>query len=285
MSDNTSLVNIGELSKPATVLIEKISDAVGGIFEPHQIRRVARAKADANIIIAKSKIKITNLEQRALARFLTEEAKKQNNIEAITASALPQLEENAKPEKIEDDWIVNFFDKCRLISDDEMQLLWSKILAGEANSPGRYSKRTIGFLSTLDKFDAKLFQSLIRYAWDVDNLVVPLIYDTHDPIYIKNSIHFISLKHLDEIGLISFDPKGEYSRLNIPKKLRIFYYGKPVDIEFENETDNKLLVGHVMLSKIGQELALICDNKPIRKYFDYVIKYWTTKKGLCISSP
>ena len=33
MDENTSLINIGELSRPATVLIEKISDAVGGIFK------------------------------------------------------------------------------------------------------------------------------------------------------------------------------------------------------------------------------------------------------------
>ena len=37
MSDNfeSSLINLGELSKPAAVLIEKISDAVGGVFKPY----------------------------------------------------------------------------------------------------------------------------------------------------------------------------------------------------------------------------------------------------------
>src|SRR5437879_4486635 len=42
MDENTSLINIGELSRPATVLVEKISDAVGGIFKPYQIVRVAK---------------------------------------------------------------------------------------------------------------------------------------------------------------------------------------------------------------------------------------------------
>lgn len=41
---NNSIVNLGEISKPATVLIEKISDAVGGVFKPYQIRRVAEAE-------------------------------------------------------------------------------------------------------------------------------------------------------------------------------------------------------------------------------------------------
>ena len=284
MSDSTSLLNLGELSKPATVFVEKISDAVGGIFRPWQIRRVAHAEADADRIRALSNIEITKLQQRALTRFLIEEAKKQNNIESITAKALPQIEEGAKPELVEDDWIVNFFDRCRLISDEEMQLLWSRVLAGEANLPGRYSKRTVNFLSSLDKSDAILFQSLIRYCWLIGK-VTPLIYDIKDPIYNANGINFNTLTHLDEIGLISFQTVGYYNRTNLPQKIAIHYYGKPVIIEFEKERDNELDTGKVLLSKMGQELVLICDDDPIQEFFNYVIEYWTTKKGLCVSSP
>ena len=171
MTDGTSLVNIGELSKPATVLIEKISDAVGGIAKPWQIRRVAKAEAEADKIKAIAHIEIDELQKRALQRFVVEEAKKQSNIEEITAKALPQVKDEAQPENIEDDWITNFFDKCRLISNDEMQILWSKVLAGEANSPGTYSKRTVNFLGSLDKSDAFLFQSLCGFAWAMGNVV------------------------------------------------------------------------------------------------------------------
>ena len=44
MGSNNSIVNLGDLSKPATVLIEKISDAIGGIFKPYQIKRIAKAE-------------------------------------------------------------------------------------------------------------------------------------------------------------------------------------------------------------------------------------------------
>ena len=76
MNEGGSLINLGELSKPATVLIEKISDATGGIFRPFQIRRVAQAEADAEIIKASAKIEVSDLERRAMHRFLYEEAKK-----------------------------------------------------------------------------------------------------------------------------------------------------------------------------------------------------------------
>jgi len=150
MTDNP-LANLGELTKPATVLIEKISDAVGGIFKPYQIVRVAKAEAEAGRIQADARIQITDLHRRAMHRFLEEEAKKQSNIEAVTRKALPLLSEGSCPQNVEDDWITNFFDKSRIVSDEDMQRLWSGVLAGEANNPGTFSKRTVNLLADLDK--------------------------------------------------------------------------------------------------------------------------------------
>ena len=61
MDEPTSLINIGELSRPATVLVEKISDAVGGIFKPYQIVRVAKAEAQADRVRVESQIEISDL--------------------------------------------------------------------------------------------------------------------------------------------------------------------------------------------------------------------------------
>src|SRR5262249_28412740 len=115
MSDNP-LINFGDLTKPATVLVQKISDAVGGGFKPYQIVRVAKAEAEADRIRAESQIQITDIHRRALHRFLEEEARKQSNIETITQGALPLVTERANPAEVEDDWITNFFDKCRIVS-------------------------------------------------------------------------------------------------------------------------------------------------------------------------
>lgn len=284
MTDSTALVNIGELSKPATVLIEKISDAIGGIFQPWQIRRVAEAEADAERIKAVTQIDITKLQRRALKRFIAEEAKKQNNIESITAKALPQVKENAQPQNIEDDWIVNFFDKCKLISNEEMQTLWSRILAGESNFPGTYSKRTVNLLGSLDRSDAILFQTMCNFGWALRG-TVPLIYDTEAKIYEHHGITFNALKHLDDIGLISFDSVAGYKLIHLPKKVRIAYYDVPIDIEFEKESDNELSIGKVLLSKVGQELAPLCDSKPISEFFDYTLEKWIQEMRLSVSSP
>ena len=100
-----SLVNLGDISKPADTLIKKVSKAVGGVFAPYQIKRIAKAEAEAAIIKAQTGIQITDLHRRAMHRFIEEEAQRQKNIEDITAKALPQLTEGAKPDAMEDDWV------------------------------------------------------------------------------------------------------------------------------------------------------------------------------------
>lgn len=276
MNETKAIINFGDLSKPANTLIEKISDAIGGIYKPYQIRKVAQAEADAERIRAVSQIEITELQKRALQRFMIEEAKRQNNIESITSKALPQVSDQASPDKVEDDWITNFFDKCRLISDEEMQSLWAKVLAGEANSPGKYSKRTVNLLASLDKTDADLFSKLCDFAVVIGDFM-PLIYDVDASIYTNHQIDFASLSHLESIGLITFNSLTGYVRRGLKQKGNIFYYGQNLWIEFtQPNTSNQfeMQVGYVFLTKAGQELAAICGSKAIDGFPEYVKEKW-----------
>lgn len=269
-----SLVNLGNLSKPADTLIKKISGAVGGIFEPYQIPRVAKAEAKANLITAESEIQITDLRRRAMRRFVEEETKHQSNIENITSKALPQLDDTGDPSQIEDDWITYFFDKCRIVSDDEMQNLWSRVLSGEANVPGTYSKRTVNFLSDLDKSDAKFFSDLCGFGWMMLGNFVPLVFDDQADIYNNKEITFESLSHLDSIGLIQFDNLAGFVTEDPSQKISVSYYSQVLELSFAKETDNELDVGKVLLTKIGQELAPICGSKPVDGFMDYVKDQW-----------
>jgi hypothetical protein len=55
-----SIVNFGDLAKPADTLIKKVSDAVGGIFQPFQIKRIAKAEAEAALIRTEGEIQVTD---------------------------------------------------------------------------------------------------------------------------------------------------------------------------------------------------------------------------------
>lgn len=270
---NNSLINLGDISKPADTLIKKVSKAVGGIFEPYQIKRLAKAAAEAAVIRAQTEIQITELHRRAMHRFIEEEAQKQKNIEDITSQALPLLSDKTDAEAMNDDWVTNFFDKSRIVADKEMQELWARVLAGEANVPGTYSKRTVNFLGDLDKVDADLLTKLCGFGWQIGD-VVPLIFDVRAKIYEEHGITFGALSHLESIGLIQFNHLSGFRRLKLPKKFHVLYYGQPLQLEMPKEEDNELQIGHVLLTKVGQELAPICGSNPIDGFMEYVKEKW-----------
>jgi hypothetical protein len=276
MTENP-LANLGDLTKPATVLIEKISDAVGGVFKPYQIVRVAKAEAEAERIQAEGRIQVTDLQRRAMHRFLEEEARKQSNIESVTQKALPLLEEESRPQDVENDWIANFFDKSRIISDGDMQKLWSKLLAGEANRPGTISKRTVNLLADLDKRDAELFTRLCDFAWVIGNSIVPLVFDVQHERYNRAELYFSSLSHLETLGLIQFDNLAGFLFQKLPKKLTVFYYHSPLELTLPKDADNDLAVGKVLLTRAGYDLARICDCRAADGFFDFVYERWANQ--------
>jgi hypothetical protein len=267
--------NWGELSKPATVLIERISDAVGGIFKPGQIIRVAKAEAEAERIHAENQIQITDLQRRALHRFLVEEAKHQTNIEDITRKTIPLLEDRSTPDQIHKDWITNFFDKCRIVSDEDMQALWSRVLAVQANSPGAFSRRTVNLISDLEKSDAELFSQFCRFAWTIDEATTPLVFDHNLPIYRDNGINVPALVHLESLNLIKSLADGSYGNIGFQKGLTVFYYDRPLILEFPKDDDNHLDIGKVLLTQAGMELARVCRSKPIDGFYDFMKEKWT----------
>ncbi|HEY9833550.1 MAG TPA: DUF2806 domain-containing protein [Stenomitos sp.] len=270
---SNSIVSLGDISKPADTLINKISEAVGGIFAPFQIKRIAKAEAEAAIIKAHTEIEITDLHRRAMHRFVEEEAQRQQNIEEITTKALPQLIDGADPSSMENDWVTNFFEKSRIVSDGEMQDLWARVLAGEANAPGTYSKRTVNFLGDLDKKDAELFQTLCSFGWIIGKFT-PLIFDSQAAIYNDRGLNFNTLTHLDSIGLIRFDSLSGFTRLKLPKQFTVSYCGVPLKLTMKNETDNSLMIGNVLLTKMGEELVKVCRAPGIDDFVGYVKEQW-----------
>lgn len=273
MVDGNPLINFGDLSKPVTVFIEKISDAVGGCFRPLQIKRIAKAETEAALLKAKNDIEITDLHQQAIRRFVEEEARRQENIQRITQKAMPLIEESSNPGKMENDWITHFFDKCRIVTDEEMQSLWAKVLAGEANVPGTYSKRTVTFISVLEKSEAQLFAVLCRFCWTMKSLG-PVIFDPKDSIYKNQGIGFDSLTHLASIGLISFEGLGDYLITTMQQKVKVSYFDRKVAIGFKKSDSYKLDMGKAIFTQTGKELANICASEPVEGFFDYVISKW-----------
>jgi hypothetical protein len=281
-----SIINLGGLAKPATVLIEKISDAIGLMYEPRRMIKKAKAEAKADKIKALSRIELNEIEQRGVERLVHQQVRKQENIENITAKAITKLSADAKTEDLEEDWVAHFFDQCDNVSDEQMQSLWSSLLAGEASNPGTYSKRTVNCIASMDKKDANLFTSFCQFTWVIGSsrtTLIPLIFDVEYEIYTKQGIDFSALKHLDAIGLISFSPTNGYRRYNLPKKVIISYFGLPVPFHYEKDENNEMKTGKAIFTKTGKELFNICGAKMNQEYYEYVISE-LSKQNMTLST-
>ncbi len=282
MSNETSIIKIdtgnikvgtGNVSKSATALIEKISDAIGMVYGPIHRTREAKAKAEVKKIEM-----LAELEQSVIAWKIQEAIKERENIKAITDQSANRLTEQAKPEEMDNDWIKYFFDKCRLVSDKEMQGLWSNILSGEANAPGTYSKRTLNLVSSLDKKDANLFTVLCNFAILYENNhLLPLILNIDDEIYSKAGLTFGHLTHLESIGLIKFNHTIDFAILKRPKVQICNYYGTKFKFTLRKDSDNKLDIGQVILTESGEQLAPIGGSKMNSEFIEYAMKYYNNK--------
>jgi hypothetical protein len=142
-------------------------------------------------------------------------------------------------------------------------------LAGEANSPGLFAKKTVNLLADLDKSDAELFTNLCGFCWQIGG-IVPLVFDFKDERYKRNGITFNALAHLESLGLIQFESLAGFRRLGLPKITPVFYYGRPTNLTLPLENDNELKIGNVLLTRAGLQLAPVCGSTPVDGFFDFV---------------
>lgn len=154
-----------------------------------------------------------------------------------------------------------------------MQKLWSRVLAGEANTPGVFAKKTVNLLADLDKADAELFTKLCGFAWQIGG-IVPFVFDVNNELYNRNGITFASLIHLESLGFIQFNNLTGFQALKLPKIRNILYYGRPIILTFPLEQDNTLQLGKVYLTRAGEQLAPVCGSTPVEEFFDYVYDRW-----------
>jgi hypothetical protein len=197
-------------------------------------------------------------------------------MEQIIRDALPMLEDKSQPQNVSDDWIANFFEKGRMISDEQMQHLWSKILAGEANRPGTFSRKTVNLLSDLDKTDADLFTCLCGFIWTLRDqnrsIRIPLVFH-NDPFSDEKGLDFERLTHLDSLGLICFesDEFGEHCTSDL---VQISYYGRTALLKLKKSDNYGLDVGVVILTRVGGELARVCNASPVEGLFESITQTW-----------
>lgn len=275
-----SLIKIG--GAPITKLIEVISNGIGKLYEPAHLILMARAEAKAEHIkyFAEAKRDALLVKDEGLfnhlsaieTRLLTKESKRQQNINNVLCHAINVIssENEVSSDKVDQDWITRFFDIVQDISEEDMQQLWGRILAGEVKQPKSFSLRTLELLRNMTRYEAELFEKIASYVFYSDRcyLYRGLLNEVFE------DLKYGAIIHLMEIGLIqSVSDSGiELEPLKDGNQYPPFIYGDFVYHFSIPEHITKIGIPVYPLSSMGCEIFKLVRTEPNYEYFNSVIK-------------
>ena len=205
----------------------------------------------------------------------------------VSGMSSDNLRENAeKLRNLHPDWAAHALEAAENTSEPYMQSLWAKILGGEAERPGSFSKQTISIVKNMSKEDALMFTRFCQFAWkwktnaneEGSDLLV------HNPNHEIYHGFFPMADHLQYLGLISYFYGGI---ADFAARTQFFdapplweYHGEQVRLDIPQAQDGKhagkysMNVGHVIFTKSGEQLCHICNPLRNDDFFQYILEKW-----------
>lgn len=295
--EEKTLLNVGDLaglSKPTEKLFDIINKALGKCAAPFFIKKIADANAyelsvmqetlknnKAEITIERNgtKIHLTNEPEKIVLNSIFEkEAQKLENQSKIIKNTAEILEtkESVSEEPLDSDWITRFFKITEDITNEEMQNLWSKILADEIERPNSYSLRTLETLKNLSSKEAILFSHFVKICC-FPGRKTKLITINDSDFLNKYNITLEDMQLLEELNLVN-----SLLGFNIHPHTdcHLIYCDKLILIK--NNSNSKIYFPVYTLTTIGQEISTIIEKEFYLSYAKNISHYF--KKNGNVSS-
>jgi hypothetical protein len=282
------------LSAPLTKLVEVIAAGCGKVYGPTDIRRTARAQGDAAVILAEAEFRRSEVALRAAHRLLQIEEVRQHNIDSISAIAAEQLSEEVSDVPVDSDWATRFFREAQDVSNEQMQQIWGKLLAGEVTKPGSFSTRTLAVVSNLSSVEAAKFGFLCSFVSKVmGNGLATFLTDVNSPLVRSKGLSFEGFEALQAAGLVVHAPFSGRT-LTMPQSTATLLIERPGNLlliatgTLANVPAGALNLGTVSLTPAGTELFSIADWTSAPEYDAETIKViesctgWTIEKKLIV---
>lgn len=197
---------------------------------------------------------------------------------------------------VSDEFVSRIMDAGKHVSDEEAQLLWGNVLAGEFETPGSTPWSVIRILSELTKNYAEIFSKLCSLQFDVlvDQGSAAYILGSHlfigeisDCPYLSDfGISFVSLQELVRLGLVNFDSTAHYVKVFSPSEYQQIHLisGEHV-ISISKLKDDQLFVGHVSLTEPGDCISKFIPRVPNPAHIQ-AAKDYLKKQGIeCAEAP
>ena len=270
-----------ELGNNATTL-------AGKVFGPLFTRRQSDADARAAIQAVLADQVATYIEDRPNDPVMMDAIASCNgrfdfiNLVRLVRMATEQLNEDARPDLITDDWGANFRDKAHTCSDPDMAILWAQLLSGEANKPGSYSRKAVNVLGDMDKTDAELFSNFCRFqlmGYSDEMERFPVILQRDADVYQRHGITTFGLSALKSLGLV--DVAGSlYGGISLGSSVHCTFLAHSRGMLAFVRHDGKdvlceVNIGHVSFTRTGMEMSNLClPLRTPKEFVTFLIAQW-----------
>ena len=177
------------------------------------------------------------------------------------------------------DWFVRFYEAVGNISDEVMQELWAKLLAGEVAEPSSFSLKTIDVLRNLSKKDAELFSLICSHSVMARDQNFLPHYDTYLE---KHNIYYTDIMKLNEQGLIFNDSTIGFS-MSISQNPTVLFWNNDLvmTIESSDVKNIEIRINTYPFTKAGQELAVLVSKSVSEENFIELAKEIANKNQEC----
>lgn len=177
--------------------------------------------------------------------------------------------------KMDNDFFWNIIEHAKNISNDEMQELIAKIIAGEYNTPGTYSMSTLQTIKMLGKDELELFEKICSLLINTDQIPEDLfsLPENAKDFMRELQIDFGSLQTLQSLGLFLPNSMSRKIQNEEKKNFRLKYFDKSIMFAPENENNSSIEIsGFYGLSLVGKQILKHMNPKYNEKYFNWLEK-------------
>ena len=283
------------LWKSVARLITGLVDVPVALLESkvQQIRTEANALTlvtnSASLAVAKEFNQDAFLIERTVNHFGSKLLRQQLNREKTVQLAIEDLKTNPTVEdsktEIDSDWLEMFSNIAETKSNEDIQLLFSKILSGEIRKPGTFSPRTIQTLSLLEQNTGNIFQSFCDSSFSIPNYGESLTCFICEPFGSPGNnglqnlgLNYSQLAQLQDAGLIQNELTAwrEIPAQILTNPIKIG--NKQLEYKLTNESPKEnIRISIINFTKVGLELRKVIE---INQNTEYLEKFdeWIVNK-------
>ena len=196
------------------------------------------------------------------------------NVKSVMDYAADELgDKEVDDHEPDPDWTARFFNEVQDVSSEDMQRIWARILAGEVESPGRTSLRTLDILRNMTRKDAEMFKGICDFVINNDFVFY------HGSVKDFEALDYSKFLHLQDCGLVTVGPSlTKVFEWQETKESLLLYQDGILEITGNVDAKDILRIPAARLTSAGKELSPLVQGTYQLEYLHALSEFLKSEK-------